>query len=182
MLKRYFFLLISLSLLSKALAQQKIFCTHSCNYLGVFPTEQLYGFESDKDAQVALKAIMRHTGLPVNFTVLAGNVPNAAAIIHENKRYIVYNQSFMLAIRDSTKTNWSLVGILVHEIGHHLSGHTLDGVGSRPEKELEADRFSGFILYKMGATLEQAKIAMQQIANEEETLTHPGKSARSSNG
>jgi hypothetical protein len=153
-------------------------CTHSCCFHYTLRQQQLYGFESDNDAKAAVNAIMRHTGLPANFKILAANVPNAAAVNHQNERYILYSQSFMLAMRDATKTNWSLVSILVHEIGHHLSGHTLDNMGSRPDKELEADRFSGFILYKMGATLAQAKIAIETIASEVGSETHPPKSAR----
>lgn len=66
---------------------------------------------------------------------------------------------------------------MAHEIGHHLSGHTLDGLGSRPKKELEADRFSGFILQKMGATLDQATATVNTFS-EEGSRTHPGRSAR----
>lgn len=161
-----------------ASAQQALPCAQSCCFSGDLPETPLCGFESDHEAQAAVKAIMRHTGLPANFTILAGNVPNAAAIVYENNRYIVYNQLFMLAIRDATHTNWSLVSILVHEIGHHLSGHTLDRTGSRPDRELEADRFSGFVLFRMGATLEQARIAMETVASETGSATHPPKSAR----
>lgn len=161
-----------------ASAQQPLPCTQSCCFSGDLPETPLYGFESDHEAQAAVKAIMRHTGLPANFTILAGNVPNAAAVVYENTRYIVYNQMFMLAVRDVTHTNWSLVSILVHEIGHHLSGHTLDQSGSRPDRELEADRFSGFVLFRMGATLDQARIAMETVASETGSATHPPKSAR----
>ena len=37
-----------------------------------------------------------------------------------------------------------------------IIAHTLERGGSRPEIELEADEFSGFVLRKMGATLPQA--------------------------
>lgn len=140
--------------------------------------EDLYGFASDTEADDAMRRIMRYTGLPANFTIKAANVPNAAAVLYQEKRFILYNQYFMLRIKDETKTDWAAFSILAHEIGHHLSGHTLDNQGSRPDKELEADRFSGFILYKMGATLEEARIAMEALAVETGTPTHPPKSAR----
>jgi tetratricopeptide (TPR) repeat protein len=65
------------------------------------------------------------------------------------------------------------VSIFAHEIGHHLCGHTLDVLGSRPDKELEADRFSGFVMYKLGATLEQAQAAMVALGNPSYVSTHP---------
>jgi hypothetical protein len=64
---------------------------------------------------------------------------------------------------------------LAHEVGHHLEGHTVLGTNSRPEIELEADEFAGFILCKMGASLEQAQLAMHYIAEMKASKTHPGR-------
>ncbi|MBK7408156.1 MAG: hypothetical protein IPJ40_08895 [Saprospirales bacterium] len=177
---RNFFFWIALLLVSGGVhAQERLLFSHSCNYTGeINPVEDLYGFASDTEADDAMHRIMRYTGLPANFTIKAANVPNAAAVIYEEKRFILYNQYFMLRIKDQTKTDWAALSILAHEIGHHLSGHTLDSQGSRPDKELEADQFSGFILYKMGASLEEARIAMETLAVETGTSTHPPKSAR----
>ncbi|MFZ2901105.1 MAG: hypothetical protein WA004_20915 [Saprospiraceae bacterium] len=160
-------------------AQERLQFTHSCNYTGeISPVEDLYGFASDNEAEDAMRRIMRYTGLPANFTIKAANVPNAAAVLYQEQRFILYNQYFMMRIKDQTQTDWSAMSILAHEIGHHLSGHTLDSQGSRPDKELEADRFSGFVLYKMGATVDEARIAMETLAAETGTATHPPKSAR----
>jgi hypothetical protein len=159
--------------------QERLLFTHSCNYTGeISPEEDLYGFASDNEAEDAMRRIMKYTGLPANFNIKAANVPNAAAVLHQEKRYILYNQYFMLRIKDQTQTDWAALSILAHEIGHHLSGHTLDNQGSRPDKELEADRFSGYVLYKMGAKLEEARVAMETLASDVGTSTHPPKSAR----
>jgi hypothetical protein len=159
-------------------AQERLYFDESCTYTGEITDESIYGFQSDKEAKLAIERIMRYTGLPANFTIQASNVPNAAAIIQGNRRYILYNQYFMERIKDITRTDWSALSIIAHEIGHHLSGHTLDNEGSRPSKELEADRFSGFVLYKMGASIEQSRAAMRAIASERASSTHPSKSAR----
>lgn len=158
--------------------QEKIFIDESCTYDGIIKDASVYSFASDNDAEQALTRIMRYTGLPANFTIKAADVPNACAVIYGDKRFILYNQYFMLQIKDIANTDWASLSILAHEIGHHLSGHTLDNVGSRPDKELEADRFSGFILYKMGATLEEARVAMSKLASEQGSSTHPARSAR----
>ena len=47
--------------------------------------------------------------------------------------------------------------------GHHLGGHTLVPGGSQPPIELEADRFSGFVLHKMGADLDQTTQAIRTL-------------------
>lgn len=175
-----FWIGLILSLVSLGMqAQERLLFTHSCNYNGeISPVEDLYGFASDTEAEDAMRRIMRYTGLPSNFTIKAANVPNAAAVLYQEERFILYNQYFMLRIKDQTRTDWAALSILAHEIGHHLSGHTLDSQGSRPDKELEADKFSGYVLYKMGATLEEARVAMEALASETGTATHPPRSAR----
>ncbi|MCI4667075.1 MAG: hypothetical protein MRZ79_02870 [Bacteroidia bacterium] len=172
------FPLIFLSLFALSSAQQRIHIDHSCSFVGELTESDIYGFSSGEEAETALKRIMKYTGLPANFTIKAANVPNAAAVVYGTERYILYNQYFMEKVKQSTFTDWSAISILAHEIGHHLSGHTLTNTGSRPDKELEADKFSGFVLYKMGATLQQARVAMEKIGSSNGSSTHPPKSAR----
>jgi hypothetical protein len=155
----------------------------SCSYTGELTSNQVYGFSSDNEAQQALNRIMDFTGLPVNFKLMAADVDNACAVIQKKGtgdliRYIMYNQQFMMTVKDLTKTHWSEISILAHEIGHHLSGHTLLQGGSRPDLELEADRFSGFILYKMGASLDNAQIAIKALASDLPSTSHPAKRSR----
>lgn len=59
-----------------------------------------------------------------------------------------------------------------------MNGHTLDGLGSLPELELQADEFSGFVLRRMGANLAEAQLAMKMVANTKATTTHPAKEER----
>ena len=96
--------------------------------------------------------ILETVGLRASFEVKKANVPNAAAVVYQGKRYILYNPAFIAAMDKAAGTPWASVAVLAHEIGHHLNGHTLDGKGSLPAIELEADEFSGFALRKMGAS------------------------------
>ena len=169
-------ILFAISLLSGNLIGQEIITVHhACNYHGADKKGRIYSYDSDKDAKLALEEIMEFTGLPPNFELKATNVPNAAAALQGNKRYIFYNQRFMQRISRSTQSDWTAFSILAHEIGHHLSGHTLADDTDRHVVELQADRFSGYILYQMGATQEQALLALNELADEESTPTHPSK-------
>lgn len=165
-------------------AQILIECTDFCSYFGEKSPSEIYGFESDSEAQQALEKIIEQTGLPINFELMAGNVPNAAAVIQcdsitgDCKRHILYNQDFMIRLKQKTKTDWAAMSILAHEIGHHLSGHTILQGGSRPRLELEADKFSGFVLFHLGATLDEAQIAINTFVGNKGSTTHPGRSAR----
>jgi len=136
-------------------------------------------FASNTQAIQAVDRILFPTGLKRNFIIEESiEVANACAVNIGDKRYILYNKEFMKMVDNSTKTDWASISILAHEIGHHLNGHTLDNTGSRPNKELEADDFSGFVLYKLGASLQDAQKAISTLVSEEGSSTHPGKFAR----
>lgn len=169
----------SILLAMPAFAQDLLNIKGGCNYFGVAAARSVYGFASDEAARNAAAEIMKHTGLPQNFTIMAANVDNAEATIDNyGRRLILYNQQFMLGVIQGTGTDWSAASILAHEIGHHLSGHTFVGGGSKPPIELEADKFSGFVLYNMGSSLEEAQAAMRLISSPDGSSTHPPKSAR----
>ena len=153
---------------------------HYCTFDGtVIETDAIYGFQSDNAAREALNRVVGATGLQPNFHIFAGNVPNAAAVIQGDTRLIVYNQPWMEQLGNATGSDWARLAVLAHEVGHHLQNHTLEGGGSRPERELEADEYAGFTLQRMGATLEQT-VQLTQIFPDEGSRTHPGRSARES--
>lgn len=150
----------------------------NCSYYGEKIEDKVFGFSSSQEAVNIIDNILGQIGLHKNFKINAANVPNAAAVIQGSTRYILYSQNFISQINNSTGTKWGAISILAHEIGHHLNGHTLESTGSRPPIELESDEFSGFVLYKMGATLKEAQIAMSTIGSNSGSSTHPPKSAR----
>jgi hypothetical protein len=131
------------------------------------------GFSSVSDAVSMARAIVEASGKTANFVITEANVPNAMAVLTDGKRYILYNPGFINRLAAATGTRWAAVSVLAHEIGHHLNrgNHAM-------ATELEADEFSGYILHKMGATLEDAQAAMRLIATEKATGDHPGRDDR----
>jgi len=152
--------------------------SHMCSYYGEEVTGDINTFKSGPTAQKVVSKMMAVIGLKPNFELRAANVPNAAAVMLNGKRFILYNADFMDKINASTGTNWAAISILAHEIGHHLNGHTLDNVGSRPQTELDADEFSGFVLHKMGASLPDSQAVMAIISSPNGSKTHPPKRDR----
>ena len=154
----------------------------TCDYFGYQNSvlkESMLTYSSNDEAIEVVKRITDSVGLPQNFVVRSGEVPNATAHTNnEGTRMVVYNESFMTAVAQATQTDWSSLSILAHEVGHHLSGHTLTSGGSRPALEIEADRFSGFIVARLGGSLAQAQSAMRAFAGTEGSSTHPGKRDR----
>ncbi len=171
-------LLLILPVLLQAQVEFNFDLSGNCSYYGEKIEEKVYGFSSSQEAVSAIEDILRQVGLQKNFQINAASVPNAAAVIQGSTRYILYSQHFINQINNSTGSKWAAISILAHEIGHHLNGHTLDGGGSRPPIELEADEFSGFVLFKMGATLNEAQLAMNTLGSASGSNTHPPKNAR----
>jgi hypothetical protein len=168
-----------------ALVDEVASALQACSYDGAPVRVGKVGAAPPSDCRDMVAQIMAFTGLPQNFTVVEAPVPNAAAVILLDdrkvpQRVIAFNKDFMHIVRDATRGNtWAPVSIMAHEIGHHLSGHTITPGGSQPPTELEADKFSGFVLYKMGATLTDAQTAMATLVTEgPDGKTHPGRGKR----
>lgn len=148
-----------------------------CSYLGDAVPQSIKTSSAGKRALDMIQKIVLASGLAQNFTVEAATVPNAAALIDGNKRKILYNAAFLDDLSRRVQSNWSALSVLAHEIGHHLNGHTLQISGSLPQLELEADRFSGFILQRLGAPLSGAQAVIASLGQDRST-THPSKSDR----
>ena len=168
-LSSFFFLLSSV-----AFSQSKYSKEHGDSLI-----HQKYVVDSKKEAKDAVENIVRYTGLTQNFEIVENlNIRNAKAYIKKKKRYVEYNPEFMLRVKDRTKSDWGAISVLAHEIGHHLAGHTLIKRKRNLQEELDADRFSGFIMYKMGAVLEEAKACAQNMELNSNPITHPPKTER----
>jgi hypothetical protein len=135
-------------------------------------------FASVNEARSIIDEIISVMNLKVNFEVREANVPNAGAVFYNGKRYILYNPVFIKQIDRAARTDWASISILAHEIGHHVKGHTFRSGGNSYEQELEADEFSGLVLKRMGATLEESQRAINMIASDRASATHPAKAYR----
>jgi len=184
MKKKILFLIILFFLIN--CNQNKSLEYFTCNYYGTInsftPNKYLnistnHNFEND--ATKAVSAILNEVGLSKNFEIIEdSSIDNAIAIVINNKRYIIYNNNFMNLANEISNNSWSSISILAHEIGHHLQGHTISNKGSRPPIELEADKFSGFVLAKLGASLEDAQSAILHLVSDNASNTHPGRKER----
>lgn len=135
--------------------------------------------EGEERVKQIVENIVSYSGLGYNFDLLRRDyMNNAFAAIYKNKRIIAYDPALFRDVDLYSKSYWSSLSILAHEIGHHLNGHTLDEEGSNYKSELEADKFSGFILYKMGASFDEAQLAIKTLGSNEGSVTHPSKRDR----
>ena len=180
----FLLLFISLSLPAQNL-ETKFVCTYGEGGTPDLLCMQMQrSFSSGEDANEATKKILRVLGLAPNFIMVpCPNIANCAAVtLNDGFRYIVYDREFMQKISNAASNDWTSISILAHEIGHHLQGHTLRRTGNEESRkmELEADRFSGFVLQKLGAKLTDAQAAMNAIGHPEDDSysSHPAKFKR----
>ena len=153
--------------------------------------EQSKGFMSEQDVESLISTILSMQGLNNRFVVLAcTSVENCIATIDKNNRPIIlYNPNFLKSVKKLgfkeadlptfSEQDWSTLTILSHEIGHHLNNHITNPLpgATAIQLELEADKTAGFLVYLMGGTLEKAKLAFQDVS-ENESYTHPKRQDR----
>ena len=132
-----------------------------------------------KDVEKAVQWMTQQVGISSNFTVKIGNFEKsntAFATIRNNQRYMVFDENKLFKTPKGTLDFVSL-GILGHELGHHLAGHTAARHPNPHKKELEADRFAGFILGKLGASQKHAT-QWTSILSTTGSLSHPPRALR----
>jgi hypothetical protein len=146
-------------------------CVRNGNYVNDVSVERLIG------------QIVDRFGVKNAFLTMAcDRTSNAQATVDEKGRpYILYNPEFLKSVKtlDFTRTSlgtnkvdWERLTVLAHEVGHHLINPHPSA--TRPAMELEADETAGFILYKLGATLEESQGAMRSsVVSIEGSYTHP---------
>jgi hypothetical protein len=163
-------------------AEEEAFVCHYFGYKQLKTPKEIcnfLSFRSNQHAEEVVDQILRQVGLLRNFVVVeCPNTENCFATVVDGQRYIVYDGAFMKRVENATNTDWSAISIVAHEIGHHLQGHTIDGKGARPQKELEADRFSGFVMQRLGASLDEALVAIKTLGDDKPTYSHPAKATR----
>ena len=133
---------------------------------------------SDREANKIVGKIVEQIGVSKNFIISkCDNISNCLAVTDLNgDRLILYDKDFLNKIDLKSNTDWASFSILAHEVGHHLQGHTISAALTSNEKrkrELEADKFSGFIMNKLGASLFQAKAALKTFEGQPISSTHP---------
>src|SRR5688572_19944541 len=136
-------------------------------------------FNSVYEARDILRNMLESIQWQENFSIREQNgIRNAYATIINSVRWIVYDNDFLEDIDAYTATKWASISVLAHEMGHHYHNHVVSSSGSTPPREIEADNFSGYVMAKLGATLPQSVAAMQAIASERASASHPAKKDR----
>jgi hypothetical protein len=93
---------------------------------------------------------------------------NGFAVIIKGQRYIVYDPAWFT---DADAAARYL--ILAHEVGHHVCGHTAGTSLTPHERELEADRYTGAAVKRIGLSLHKVQQAAAIRWSAAGSTTHP---------
>lgn len=149
-----------------------------------------FGFSTiDNQVQTMVTEILNLQGISRELDVRAATgVHFAIATLNSSKDpVIMYNPEQMTDALEGEERNWIALAILAHEVGHHINGHMVDivdgqgntlGQARRHSFERQADETSGFVLYRMGASVEEAQQAVVDFVADDASSTHPGKQSR----
>lgn len=132
-----------------------------------------------REAVKALEWIADNVGLSDNFLLASASFKKkvvAFATIRGKQRYIVYDEAVNFT-EPKGQVSWFSLAVLSHEVAHHLAGHTAARNQPPHERELEADRFAGFMLGQLGASLHQAQ-AFTTIFSPKGSKSHPPRAQR----
>lgn len=169
------FLFLSMMLLTQLAFAQRV---NQCGFI-IPPASNQSNFQSVYEAGAYVDRMLDSINWQENFNIREqAGINNAYATIIRNQRYIIYDNAFLEGLDNYAQTKWASLSVMAHEMGHHYRNHVVDLRGSTPAKEIEADYFSGYVMAKMGASLNEAMAAMQQIASERGSATHPAKGSR----
>lgn len=117
-------------------------------------------------------------GVRPAFTLLEADFTReyiAVAATRDKKRYVIYDAKWF--VFEKNAIGWYGVWILAHEIGHHLYGHTHGFNPDQHQGELDADRFGGWVVAKLGGRLDQA-LALMPYLPEGGSKSHPPRTHR----
>ncbi|WP_129158918.1 M48 family metalloprotease [Bosea sp. Tri-44] len=130
-----------------------------------------------EELQKIARSILDIVGITRDINVHhTSEVPNACATIDAQRRRVVYISAVWLD-EYVDKQHWSKIGVISHEIGHHLNNHTIEDELGHWLREYEADKFAGRVIKLLGGSAEDAKktVARQPVNG---SSTHPPRSLR----
>ena len=150
-----------------------------CSYQGALDYEPLIRIsDPDPEALQVIRLILDTVGVMPNFDVYEGEFsssPIAVAMVRGRRRIIVYDGNVFRW--SNGRVSWTEFVVMCHEIAHHIGLHLGPNTLTRHEEELEADRFSGTVVARLGGTLEEA-LSLTALLSAEGSDTHPPRAQR----
>lgn len=126
-------------------AQELLDISQSCPLYSEGITEDIYAFRSDQDTEELFRRIADILEA-ADTELMAANVPSVLAVIHGNKRLVLYNTDYAHPLDPGNDRDLRLTAMLAHAVAHHALGHSLRKHQGWMADEITADRYAGRVL------------------------------------
>ena len=106
--------------------------------------------------------------------VYQSSAGNACAFDLDGRSYISYNPRFMEYLANHNE--WAPIATMAHEVGHHYNqdaSSLLRRMEHSWTRELQADFISGYVMYKLGASLSDSQSAFYVLFTWFGSESHP---------
>nr|WP_294950180.1 hypothetical protein [uncultured Mucilaginibacter sp.] len=146
--------LLVASFLKNSKAQNVIVLDHhGCGFIHSEEPHQVEVSDPSNEALEYVKRICVATGINQDFVVKQGLVANAYSTTNDaHERIIIYNPNFFSNLNSETYK----IAVLAHEIGHFLNFNIFSTGNSQPLDELQADKYAGNVIARLGLRLADA--------------------------
>jgi hypothetical protein len=160
-------------------AQESAHVDGMCLFASDHLSETLYFFPPDKQSLSLFSELLAKSGKDLNVVVKAANVPEVAAATNGKERLLLYNQFALDRFQKEGRKDWRLTMVIGHQIGHHASDHAFSLPPElRIEVELEADRFAGYLMFQLGATIADVQSLTEFFGESPQNPLFPDPKAR----
>jgi hypothetical protein len=165
-----FLLLAACSKPSVTASSTQTFCSFNSDEVS---DDRAQTSQPDEKMAKIVKELVSKTGLDQNFEVRVYAKQNVEAKAINNQKFILYNPQFLNKLRETEGLDYAAAEIIAHQIAHHLLGHTSALDKTNRNLELEADRFTGFMMFRVGATLDKAQSGLNSILSKTRPMQIP---------
>jgi hypothetical protein len=133
----------------------------------------------EREMQTFVTGLLKNLGLHNEVRVVIDPAATgcAYATTIAGEQYVGVDPACVGRLRTGGAYEWRAVGILAHEVGHLLSGHTTNQQPDDPATEAAADEWAGWALHQVGTSLYEAQTYARNMSVEA-SQTHPGRQVR----
>jgi hypothetical protein len=124
---------------------------------------------ADIDTQMTVGSLLKEAGIKSAIPAYTGPVKGIEAALMDKRPTIVYDVEYVRSLSAKAKNNWTVISVMAHAIGHFATEGYDEDIDPAKQtdryfaRELRADQFSGQLLKKLGASLDDSLAAVNAM-------------------
>jgi len=153
----------SITIPSENMMGEIAYANSGYGYSNVFLNQKIKISTPDDKVVKAVNKILSYSGLSIDFQIYSANIKDVTALTVLGERIILYDPTIIDLSFSNNKTYWSSISMLSNAIAHHILNHSLGSFEAFQQDVLKADKFTGFVLFYMGASENLSKAVLANV-------------------